>query len=275
MSIDRLRIHWFSGTGNTLWAVHRLEVHLAPHGIAVEREPLPGPPPKALPETTALGVAFPVYAQGPPPFILRWLRDLPATSHPIPAIVLSTMAGMSGLVKRPVAAILRAKGYRPWAVCELRMPPNYIHQLGDPRREAAIRTAADTTVANFADALAKGTATWPWRPPMPGGLACAQAVFRPLARWLGHSFRADPARCTRCGLCARLCPVGNIQLVPPGPPTFANQCEQCLRCLVHCPDSAIVPRRLPFLFRPAYRCPEAEITAEPLPRPQESAAMPK
>jgi ferredoxin len=275
MAIDRLSFHWFSGTGNTRWALHRLEAHLVPHGIAVEAHPLPGPPPEPLPETTALGLAFPVYAQGPPPFVVRWLRALPVASRPVPVVVLSTMAGMSGLVKGPLARILRAKGYRPWAVRELRMPPNYIHQLGNPRQEATIRHAADAALAKFAEQLANNTAAWPWRPPMPGGLACAQAVFRPLAGWLGHGFRADPDRCTRCELCVRLCPVGNIRLAPPSPPTFAHHCEQCLRCLNHCPADAIAPHRLPFLFRPPYHCPDAEIAAEVIPRPQEPPATPK
>jgi len=273
-AIEALSCHWFSGTGNTLWALRRLCGHLTGHGITHDLHALPGPPPEALSKTTALGLAFPVYAQGPPPFVVRWLRDLPMASHPIPVVVLSTMAGMSGLVKRPVAALLRAKGYHPWAVCELRMPPNYIHQLGDARREAVIRAAADATLANFAEALANGTAAWPWRPPMPGGLACAQAVFRPLAGWLGRGFRADPDRCTRCGLCARLCPVGNIAFTAPAPPSFGGHCEQCLRCLNHCPANAIVPHRLPFLFRPAYRCPESSL-AELVPPHGALSPMPK
>jgi hypothetical protein len=131
MRPDRLIFHWFSGTGNTLWALRRLQAHLEPHGIGVELHALPSPPPQELGEDAALGIAFPVYAQGPPPFVVRWLRALPAVSRPVPVVVLSTMAGMSGMVKGPVAGILRAKGYVPWAVREVVMPANYIHQLGD------------------------------------------------------------------------------------------------------------------------------------------------
>ena len=47
----------------------------------------------------------------------------------------------------------------------------------------------------------------------------------------------DPARCTRCGLCARLCPVGNIALKDL--PVFTGRCELCLRYRSFCPASAI------------------------------------
>jgi ferredoxin len=48
---------------------------------------------------------------------------------------------------------------------------------------------------------------------------------------------ADEA-CTGCGLCERICPVGNIKLSD-NHPQFASQCMLCLRCLHACPQEAI------------------------------------
>jgi ferredoxin len=251
--------HWFSGTGNTLWALRRLQAHLEPRGIHVELRALPASPPDDLSEDVALGIAFPVYAQAPPPFVVRWIRSLPPVSHPVPVVVLSTMASMSGMVKGPVARILRTKGYVPWAIREVAMPANYIHPLGDERREEAIRRTADASLAIFARNLAAGTVVWPRRPALlAAGLACSQAVFRPLAAWLGRGFHANPERCTRCRLCVRLCPVGNVHLDSASVPTWGKACEQCLRCINYCPFGAVMPRRLPFLFQPPYRCPGVE-----------------
>jgi MinD superfamily P-loop ATPase len=52
-----------------------------------------------------------------------------------------------------------------------------------------------------------------------------------------------PERCSRCGLCQRLCPVRNI--VQPGdqPPQFAGRCIACQRCFAFCPTGAIYSRR--------------------------------
>lgn len=256
MLTNRLIIHWFSGTGNTLWALRRLQEHLEEGGMEVELVPLPAPPPALIPEGTALGMAFPVYAQSPPPFVIRWIQELPAVSKPVPVVVMTTLAGMSGLVKQPVANILRAKGYEPWAVREIKMPPNYIHLLDDTFREAAIRKVAEGQIAEFAADLAAGTVEWPKRLVPMVGLTCAQKVFRPIAAWLGKGFRADEKRCNQCGLCVKLCPVGNISFNPPAVPTWAGKCEQCLRCVNYCPKKAIKPQRWSWLYQPSYRCPE-------------------
>lgn len=44
--------------------------------------------------------------------------------------------------------------------------------------------------------------------------------------------------CTACSLCAKVCPVKNIELVE-GTPTFHHHCEQCMACIQYCPAKAI------------------------------------
>ena len=47
--------------------------------------------------------------------------------------------------------------------------------------------------------------------------------------------------CTKCGTCAKVCPVGNI-VVDKAKPVFDNRCIRCLACTQNCPPNAI---RLP------------------------------
>jgi MinD superfamily P-loop ATPase len=53
----------------------------------------------------------------------------------------------------------------------------------------------------------------------------------------GTSFAADE-KCTGCGTCARVCAVGNIEIVH-ARPVWQNRCENCLACYNWCPTNAI------------------------------------
>ncbi|MGE0087234.1 MAG: EFR1 family ferrodoxin [Desulfococcaceae bacterium] len=47
----------------------------------------------------------------------------------------------------------------------------------------------------------------------------------------------DEKRCTKCGICAEVCPVQTITLSPL--PAFGNDCICCFNCVRECPESAI------------------------------------
>ncbi len=62
-------------------------------------------------------------------------------------------------------------------------------------------------------------------------------LYRATENWCRTRLRADE-RCEGCGLCAQLCPVGNVELRH-GRPAFGDQCVLCIRCLHACPQEAI------------------------------------
>jgi MinD superfamily P-loop ATPase len=51
--------------------------------------------------------------------------------------------------------------------------------------------------------------------------------------------RLDKEKCTKCGICAKLCPVGNITM--DGYPVQGLKCQYCLRCCSLCPEKALRP----------------------------------
>lgn len=253
----KISLYFFSGTGNTLWVSKIFAEEMRKYGAETKILPLPCPPPENIDGDTTLCIAFPVYSQTAPPFICDWLRSLPETKKGTPVIMISTLAGFSGLVKGPFYYLLRKKGYNPLAVREFIMPPNYFHKYGE-YRNSQIKGRAKLAIADFAKDIAEGNSKWPWRPSF---LNILQFIVQKMFRhggtgWLGKGFKADKTRCTKCGLCVNLCPVDNISFTGDGYPIWNRKCQQCLRCITYCPTGAISNRRMRLVAYPGYKCPE-------------------
>ena len=48
----------------------------------------------------------------------------------------------------------------------------------------------------------------------------------------------DEPNCTNCGICLKVCPVKNIEMLNKKP-SWKQHCEQCMACLHWCPNAAI------------------------------------
>jgi len=256
----KILLYFFSGTGNTLWVSRQFAEEMKKHGVETKLIPLPAPLPENIGDDTAIAIAFPVYAQSAPPFVSDWIGSLPETKKGTPVVMLSTLAGSSGLVKGPFYHMLKKKGYTPIAVREFIMPPNYFHKYGEIRN-SLIRERAKLAIADFAKDIAEGKGKWAQRPAF---LNILQFIMKNIFRhggsgWLGKGFTADRTKCTKCGLCLKLCPVDNISFGGDGYPVWTRKCEQCLRCITYCPTGAISNRRMRLVAYPGYKCAEIKV----------------
>ncbi|MHA1821610.1 MAG: EFR1 family ferrodoxin, partial [Promethearchaeota archaeon] len=64
-----------------------------------------------------------------------------------------------------------------------------------------------------------------------------QLLYKALVKSMKKKYYADE-NCTKCGLCAKICPAHNITVDEDGV-HFADKCILCLRCVHQCPMSAI------------------------------------
>ena len=263
--ISAVDIYWFSGTGNTLLVAREMSSAFAEAGVDVALSRMETTDPAAVRPDRTIGIACPVACQGTYPLVWSFVEGLPPVDG-AGAFLVDTLAGRSGGIVGPMRRIVERKGYTPLGAREIIMPSNlFCRKPKDARtRRSAGEVAQDAMMPSdalckpvederdvrkrqeglaaarrFAADLMAGTADWaPWS--VSQGMLRWTSTCAP-TRWLLHRMirlRADEGACTRCGLCARLCPVGNIT-VDDAPPVFADKCQACMRCFSFCPTGAI------------------------------------
>jgi ferredoxin len=229
-------ICWFSGTGNSLWAARRLAGSLDGARLA----PLATAGDDVAEGADALGLVFPCYCFGPPLIVERFLQRVrvrPETR----IFTVVTNGGLLGSTNRQVRARLRARGLGLAAGWSLKMPGNCIYLYGawSEKRQGKMFARAGEKLARITAALrskAGGPVEGTPRP-VSWVLDVVRAGGRKHYLPKDSHFRVTEA-CTSCGLCERICPVGDIR-IEAGRPVWQGACEQCYACIQFCPVEAI------------------------------------
>lgn len=245
-------IIYFSGTGNSRLVAEELHRHYHPDDTLRKKlYPLEGDrllhPHRQLLEAADNELViwvFPVYSWGVPPVVLRFVdkvrfKGAEKARHNM----VCTCGDDVGRTDDQWRKHLGRRGWTPRGAFSVTMPNTYVCMKGfdtDPADIEAGKLAAmpkrleriiREIDRGFADGdLVRGSWAW-WK---------TNLVY-PLFRAFKMSplpFKADPAKCTSCGLCARNCPMLNIKLAD-GHPQWGPACTMCLRCYHYCPVNAI------------------------------------
>ena len=159
MSLDTIDFYYFSGTGNTLLVVKKMQEVFEQHGSTVHLYRIETADPNTINVQHAIGLGFPVAEQGTYPFVWDFIRSLP-TSNGTPIFMVDTLMAFSGGIVGPLKKILTQKGYNPIGAKEITMPNNLFPKKSYDTRNAAKVKRGLKQAEHYANAILRGRSHW-------------------------------------------------------------------------------------------------------------------
>lgn len=232
---------YFSGTGNTKFCVERL---LKKFGAESKAYPIEDKTAvSALTGDSDIVLAYPIYYSNLPKIVRDFICDNSALWQGKNVFIIATMGMFSGDGTGCSARILRKLGAKITGGLHIKMPDciGDVSLLKKPAEEnRKIITAAADKIDRAATAFIGG------KPPREGlnmfyhiaGLFGQRLWFYNKTKEYTQNPKIDNTKCVGCGVCERICPMGNIT-VSDGKAISGNKCTMCYRCFSECSQKAI------------------------------------
>ena len=237
-------IFYFSGTGNTRWAAEQL-AHATGDELIYIPDELGNIKSYQLKEGERLGFCFPTHGWQPPRIVREFIRRSTFSVQPSTYIyALTTCGDNMGYAMRILRKELRRKGLSLDAAFAVVMPESnvcfsFLH-LDTPESEQRKIEAARQRMphicqlvkdkATGVEELVKGAIPFTFTYIL-GGYYNKHLIT-------DEKFWVDTEACIQCGLCAKRCPVNDIEGLPPHW-KHDGSCTNCLACYHYCPTHAI------------------------------------
>ena len=248
------KIFYFTGTGNSLWAARVLGSDLEDSEIT----PILNPSMEGLHDAETVGVVFPVYMHRIPYLVADFLKTLPELDYLYAVAVNAGDTGQAfSYFNKQLSTTLNGlkTGF------SIVTPSNYLpfgEAVTGEKRERLLNTAK-AKLSRVSKIIRERKSFFDREDGffkkniVPGMLYSAGYKF---LKSLDKKFYADDS-CTSCGICEKVCPVGNITR-PEGRPVWHNNCQMCFACINLCPESSIqYGKKTPGMKR--YRNPEVSV----------------
>ncbi len=229
------RIYYFTGTGNSMRAARVIAKALGDTEIVSMRMD-----PKDVPATDCdvIGFIYPVY---------HWTMPAPAVSfveqleiNPDAYIFVVAMPSfICGIACERLAQILENKGavinygdlVNSVANYAIVYPPFPSPKLRVPKTEKKLKRIAEEIASGKEKAYPRASSFIKRRRDK------VMVPYLELQKYADNPFTISKD-CVSCGICSKVCPCDNIQLIE-GRPAFQHHCANCMACVVSCPKRAI------------------------------------
>jgi ferredoxin/flavodoxin len=251
MKIKTVDIFFFTGTGNTLLAAKKIADTLENNNCVVTINDMAKTNPQKINLSNVIGIGFPVICWNTFPIVKKFIDTLPQVNG-AEIFIFTTMGDSSLNAAANFGDILKNKGYALIGTCGFLMPNNFI-TVRKEEKNILKRERAYFKMEKYAKGLADGT-TKAGKTNLFFKMCFAVSGFI-TDRWNGNlfqrivKFRVVDSKCSKCGLCVRICPVQNISIKNNYPVFNGKKCQICMRCISYCPQRAIKS----FLINKTYR----------------------
>lgn len=233
--------YYFSGTGNTLLVVKKMQETFEKNGINANIYRIEDSDPEKVNLEHTIGLGFPIAELSTYDFVWRFIKTLPQANG-TRIFMVDTLAGFSGGIVGPLREIVKKKGYKPIGAKEIIMPPNIFYIQDEETCNQKIKKGL-IKAEEYANDIINGTSKWGRIPILSDAMSSVSLGLLKLSgselnqKWF--NFEVDTSKCNKCGTCVKLCPIDNIKMGENEYPENFMHCEYCLRCTSFCPKGAI------------------------------------
>ncbi len=239
-------ILYFSASGNSEAIAKRLGVLLDEKVVSILDEA----PSRIVADGSSFGLVFPIYSWGVPPIVTEYVRHLNSEAvqalKKIPVWIVCTCGDDIGMAPEMLKKALEEKGLKLAGGWSVQMPNTYVllpgFDVDSKELEEKKLLASESKIIEVAEKIANDI----WEenyvrgalPRLKSGL-----LFPLFKKWgiFPDRWHYTDA-CVGCSMCAKICPVKNIEMRPTshGPrPHWGKNCISCLACYHICPRNAV------------------------------------
>ena len=241
MNLRIVDFYYFSGTGNTFLIVTKMGDTFSKNGIKVNLYRIEKSNPDNVNLEHTIGLGFPVAEFSTYDFVWDFVKSLPEARETC-IFMVATFGGISGGVVGSMREILKKKGYTPIGAEEIIMPPNIFYIQDEKTCSEKVKKGIKKAEEYSMD-LMSGKSKWGRVPVLSDvsyyiSMTGLKLTDTNVNQKLIH-LKTDTEKCIKCGICVKLCPVGNIEIKEKEYPEHGFDCRYCLRCTSFCPIKAI------------------------------------